>query len=789
MMTALLSPLDSDFFASAVSDLMTIARLPSIDLESDAGEARLPQVHALNCLKDIMTSSRFSGLIVHFLPSILELAAYCLSSKTWAIRNCGLMLLRACINRINSTNTIEQHGPREPSVELSNDETPTRVALRLLGSARDGQTSDTWSKDTEHVFAGLDLLAHAQQEETKSKSLILTIAGELSNPTWAVRDQAAYLIARRLSSIGPCLAANRILETVGPIWSENAVHGVLLCCKYLMMETRQTITEADLNSIVTLLANELARSIATNWRSPYVSAAWLDVLNEAAVYTWDNGWDYEIIEKFSHGNEAHAAMGSNSVHSAYLSERFLLHQVYRHLLRAKPGSSEAEVNTQLVQNLVANSEASSYCVKTANERLCDTPRFSLLTLLVDVIAETYQNGAGQADVLEHAFSCVEQCLRLGVKPDLRSWHVLEQGVVLEQLGPTRDLWNAALKLESHILTGFVLPHEGYHAARKRVTLWLDAVKHASMDYLDFPTRLSAAAALSTFIEHLQSVHDGAAGEGLKLPLLLVLYDLLNDDDEEVRNEAVSAAGKLDLKHSSTVDSLGPCALAARETLLEELCLQYGQTTLFAEAALLKLMQVGQDTNSRFYYKGPSGLFETSVASRIHEILKSKNDLFAEEKQNLYVDDVREISCWTRALSRSAFHSLSPEQIQAAYDWTLEGLDRTLVSLQDSHTSKQFSSPSEVDMSRSLGTKNNQLPHSMLVHPLGPTYDHELLVIFLQVVSLANILLVFDQIGNSKALNLMRQKLEQVESLLAKTNGNVTFTAAVTRALEGKCSEK
>jgi hypothetical protein len=174
---------------------------------------------------------------------------------------------------------------------------------------------------------------------------------------------------------------------------------------------------------------------------------------------------------------------------------------------------------------------------------------------------------------------------------------------------------------------------------------------------------------------------------------------------------------------------------------------------------------------------------------MHEILKSKNDLFAEEKQNLYVDDVREIKCWTRALSRSAFDSLSPKQIHAAFDWTLEGLDRTLVSLQDSQTSEQSSTPSNVDMSRSLGTNNNQLDPSMLVHPLGPAYDHELLVIFLQVVSLAGILLAYVQVANSTALTLVRQKLEQVASLLANMGGNIALTDAVTRALEGIYSEE
>ncbi|KAI1607991.1 phosphatidylinositol glycan, class A [Exophiala viscosa] len=769
MMTALLSPTDGGFFSSAVCDLMAIARLSSQKTGYDAGQLRLPQVHALNCLKDIMTSSRFSTVITQFLSSILDLAAFCLSSKIWAIRNCGLMLLRACIGRLNSTSTSEQHVLKEPSAEVTRDYAPTTVALRLLESARNSRKSDLLDGITEHVFAGLDLLAHAQQGEANSDSLVTTIAGELSNPTWAVRDRAAYLIANRLSSLGPSLAARTILEIVAPIQSENEAHGVLLCCKYSLIETRQSMTEPELDGIVTSLAGALATSTTEHYPSPYVSAAWLDVLNEAAVFIWDNGWCFKIIEKHSPVSQEKYAVKSNSVHGKYLSQRVLLLQVYRQLMQDERALSGDEVTTRLVRDLVANSEGLSFCVRIANERLSSKPRLSLITLLIGLIADVSRNGTSQQDVLEQAFCGLEQCLSRGVKPDSRSLQILSQQIILDQLGTTRDLFNAALKLEAQIIAGFVLPNENYIAACKRVTVWVDAVKDASRDALDFPTRLGAATALSTLTGHFQSFRDDELGQGVKVNLLLVLYDLLNDDDEEVRHEAVTAAAKLHLRHTPAVGGLGLCVLAARERLLEEIILQYGQTSLLAEAALLKLMQVGQDNKSDFSDNGPSRLFETSVASRIQEILKSKNDLFAEEKQNLYIDDVREIKSWTRVLSRSAIQSLSQQQFQAAIDWTLEGLNQTLSSLPDCYKSEQ-----------SAG--------SMLVHPLGVTYDHELLVVFLQVVSLAGILSVYDQVDNAEGLTLVCQKLEKMASVLADTAGNAILADAVTNALKGNPGE-
>ena len=59
------------FFDEAILDLLRTAQLP---VEVSQGKMRLLQVHALNCLKDIFTHTRFGHETEHFLERALTLA-------------------------------------------------------------------------------------------------------------------------------------------------------------------------------------------------------------------------------------------------------------------------------------------------------------------------------------------------------------------------------------------------------------------------------------------------------------------------------------------------------------------------------------------------------------------------------------------------------------------------------------------------------------------------------------------------------------------------------------------
>lgn len=70
---------DSAFFHDAVLDLQSIADAP-VKVGPDSGFSRLPQVHALNGLKDIFTDSRFGPITERHMADTLDISASCLDS-------------------------------------------------------------------------------------------------------------------------------------------------------------------------------------------------------------------------------------------------------------------------------------------------------------------------------------------------------------------------------------------------------------------------------------------------------------------------------------------------------------------------------------------------------------------------------------------------------------------------------------------------------------------------------------------------------------------------------------
>ena len=76
------------FFDGAVVDLQAIADAP-VERSANAGDLRLPQVHALNCLKDIFTDARFGPSTEEHMAITLEVAISCLENEMYEDRLIG----------------------------------------------------------------------------------------------------------------------------------------------------------------------------------------------------------------------------------------------------------------------------------------------------------------------------------------------------------------------------------------------------------------------------------------------------------------------------------------------------------------------------------------------------------------------------------------------------------------------------------------------------------------------------------------------------------------------------
>jgi hypothetical protein len=229
-------------FDYVMEELINIASTEARTRETDG--TRLPQVHAFNCLKDIFKNSLLTATgnkSERYLPRCLELAASGLRSEVWAIRNCGLILLRSLVDSLFGTrdskamieagwdgkaNRIHYHRYQNLPVVLLN--------LLKSGHRMLSPTAATEPVGAEAVFPALDIIRRAGPPDALRSELQAHIAKYLASSVWHVREMAA----RALCS---CLLHENWPEVISALLGEavasadtNHVHGVLLALKFVL---------------------------------------------------------------------------------------------------------------------------------------------------------------------------------------------------------------------------------------------------------------------------------------------------------------------------------------------------------------------------------------------------------------------------------------------------------------------------------------------------------------------------------------------------------------------------
>ena len=195
-----------------------------------------------------------------------------------------------------------------------------------------------------------------------------------------------------------------------------------------------------------------------------------------------------------------------------------------------------------------------------------------------------------------------------------------------------------------------------------------------------------------------------------LQICLILYDLLNDDDEDVREVAASAASRLlPFEESVSRTLVDQSPRAASEKLALFLCDKFRHESHFASAVLKRIWFSSSTTGKRESDK--QDFRDCSVKVSLEGLKKSSNVLFEEEKQNLYIDDIREVEVWSHVLK-----SVDPpdeEYLNSLGDWVLTALQ---------------------DLSDYLNQKVD------FDGPLGLTSQADTLTLFLRVTELAGVIL-------------------------------------------------
>lgn len=176
--------------------------------------------------------------------------------------------------------------------------------------------------------------------------------------------------------------------------------------------------------------------------------------------------------------------------------------------------------------------------------------------------------------------------------------------------------------------------------------------------------------LNTFARVLRPLGSPPRVDHIFLDAYLVLYDMLNDDDEELRDIATSTASWV-LSYSSVSLSravaLSP--LNAANLLAEFIARNYRDSKLLCQ----KIIRYSTGQEPRI----GGSIVKTKlvpVSDTISEHRKESTVLFVEEKQNLFIDEVREANAWPKRLLCLNEASYEEATVKKLFKWVSGGLD-------------------------------------------------------------------------------------------------------------------
>ncbi|KAK1535510.1 hypothetical protein CPAR01_09052 [Colletotrichum paranaense] len=703
-------------FDVVIEELVAIARKPAYNSESDG--SKLPQVHALNCLKDMFKSSFITqlGKSAPHIPQCLDLAAGSLKSEVWGIRNCGLLFLRSLLDNLFGTNeskaTLEA-GWDGRTTRLQYHKFPIlpSVLLNLLRSGREVMKPTTLGSTiaAESVFPALDIIRRAGPPDASRDELYGLVAGYLASPVWHVREMAARALCSFLLKDDDWVSlAEAIIKdslAAAPASRNNHLHGGLLTVK-AVFERLSDVSPQRLSSglprVVSILGGFEASASDSFASCPDIRAAYLEVQNLISLFALS----YPSSSSPSSQGAASTTI-SQSPQSALLRTQLAIAAVHAAQTSSSPSASLRETllstRTTSVETTITTletlasvhhphlspAEAASYAALYTDVARSATHPDSCAAALVN-LAEVLDLVLAAATASRDADADANSRQPSNLLPSPETLTQLWQDLLARTINP--NLSNAIARASGPIIASLVSQSLATSSTARSLRGWGNLMSSALHDSRPFDTRIAAAASLASFFSATTSTSSTTAdqhqaeaeAEAPLLPALIALYDALNDDDDEVRDLA-----SLSAKHILSAP-LAP--LDAASSLLSYIATTYRDSP--ALHSLLASRVTGQVSSDAANDTETTAATQWSTAeSQLSAALRFDDSLFAIEEQNLFIDEVRESKRWA-AVFQDVFSSISDSSSTSATaaaahkaltTWTSAGLDALLaLTSQPSH---------------------------------------------------------------------------------------------------------
>lgn len=207
----------------------------------------------------------------------------------WAVRNSGLMLFRALMDRLIGTNDAFSDEDMYTQSRLSDEAITSlmQVVLQLLAT-----DADVDQVKAEVVFPALQLLQRIQPPSGMSEKIQSSVLRLASSRQWLVRDKAAKTYATLVSAKDRVGRIASLLQHKAR--SQNEAHGDLLTARYLIDRQgknfstegqsgrarwiKSLLTVVDMDTVVNVIQSRIDDLLYDN-ACPFTQAAFVDVQN------------------------------------------------------------------------------------------------------------------------------------------------------------------------------------------------------------------------------------------------------------------------------------------------------------------------------------------------------------------------------------------------------------------------------------------------------------------------------------------------------------------------------
>lgn len=682
---ALIADQSGLLFNKACVDLEQIAR-QEIDTTS-AEEGNLAQVHAMNCLKDILKNTRLGEQSEGKVPDALRLAADALQSDVWAIRNCGLMLFRAVIDRLLGTDQSHLEEEIAPQKRISYEQNPQLLGLVLSLLPQDNAMLAVNAASYEGVFPALQVLQYMRLPTDRLDEVESAIQKLLGSQSWHVRDRAARTLSGVIVARSPQVRvrdqtttvelALAKLDSILLSWqdiSENQLHGFLLTARYTIEYLARDSRPVEVQDpMIQLLVNVVRRSHHMSG-SHVTYAACLDLVRTC--------WDLTLaLEPVGHTMQSRMHLLEACVDGLKNPAKPVT--ILEALLSDSLELPNAAVKRQAVARLMAQ--------QLNIEHAASEQEMQLYAAMIMRLAEADHNAAQyfmrslelsrlHENEGSHRFASrlSVDILRssLGVEVKQEAQRVLIQ--LLAEETPEEEKAPMPLVLPADVLelSGCNQKFSDQSLALRAIQLEKLSVAGAMTEYVQRTvdwisdcvqavtgngvyTREAAANALDRVDSLWRVMNTDERLDTGHQRICVATYDLLNDDDENIRLLAAQITQRILVANGDDGQSVyEPCV--SRQRLMSFLVKRWASSAHLTHVMIERTF-------------GLSDEIATPFADQLLALSGQEIALFGEEKQNLYIDEATEARIWSRAAQKLDPSAIAPNLLVKLASWVADGL--------------------------------------------------------------------------------------------------------------------